>query len=116
MEFTMNQGHVNAGEVINLDTLKGDMDVDSSYALVKTDDMEVIRMALPEGKEINEHSVEGEMSMLCLKGDITFTIDGNERNLNEDDWLYLQREELFSYRVNRPTLLLVTILFVGKRD
>lgn len=108
----MNQGHIASGEVINLENLKGNMDVDSSYALVKTNDMEVIRMALHKGKTINEHSVDGEMSVQCLKGDILFTVDGKAVELTGDDWLYLKKEQPFSYSVKEDTILLVTILFV----
>lgn len=107
----MNQGHVESGEVINLETLKGDMNVDASYALVKTEDMEVIRMALPEGKEITEHSVKGEMSIQCLRGNIRFRVGNVVRNLSADDWMFLEREQVFSYTVTSNTILLVTILF-----
>lgn len=108
----MNQGHVESGEVINLTTLKKDMEVDASYALVKTEDMEVIRMALPEGKTIDEHSVEGEMSVQCLRGHILFTVDGKPVDLTENEWLYLEKKQPFSYSVKKDTILLVTILFV----
>lgn len=107
----MNQGHVTSGEVINLGTLKGEMDVDTSYALVKTEDMEVIRMALPKGKTINEHNVDGEMSVQCLRGHILFTVDGQAVELTGDDWMYLQKKQSFSYSVKNDTVLLVTILF-----
>ena len=109
----MNHGHVESSEVINLETMKGDMNVDASYALVKSNDMEVIRMALPRGKEITEHSVEGEMSVLCLKGDIRFRVEGVVRNLGEEDWMYLQKQQTFSYTVKEDTILLVTILFTN---
>jgi quercetin dioxygenase-like cupin family protein len=107
----MNQGHVQSGEVINLSTLKEDMDVDASYALVKTSDMEVIRMALHKGKTIEEHSVDGEMSVQCLRGKILFNVGEKAVELQEDDWLYLQKKQNFSYSVKEDTILLVTILF-----
>lgn len=107
----MNQGHIDSGEVVNLETLKDNMDVDASYALVKTEDMEVIRMALHEGKTIEEHSVEGEISVQCLRGDILFTVGGKAVELTSGDWLYLQKKEPFSYSVKKDTILLVTILF-----
>lgn len=110
----MNQGHVQSGEVINLATLKRDMDVDSSYALVKSSDMEVIRMALHEGKTIEEHSIEGEMSVQCLKGNIQFTVAGEKVQLAEDDWLYLSKRQTFSYSVKTDTILLLTILFTDE--
>jgi quercetin dioxygenase-like cupin family protein len=107
----MNQGHVQSGEVINLELLKGDMDVDASYALIKTEDMEVIRMALPEGKEINQHSVEGEMSVQCLTGHIQFKVEDTLQNLTPDDWMFIERNKLFSYTVKEDTIVLATILF-----
>lgn len=110
----MNQGHIQSGEVVNLETLKGEMDVDASYALVKTNDMEVIRMSVHKGKTIDEHSVDGEMSVQCLKGDILFMVDGNARELTASDWLYLEKKQTFSYSVKEDTILLVTILFTEK--
>lgn len=111
----MKQGHVGSGEVINLETLKGNMQVDASYALVKTNDMEVIRMALPEGKSIDEHSVEGEVSVQCLKGDILFTVNGKAVELRRDDWLFLEKRQTYSYSVKKDTILLVTILFTNNK-
>ena len=110
----MNQGHIKSGEVVNLETLREEMDVDASYALVKTDDMEVIRMAVQKGKTIDEHNIEGEMSVQCLKGDILFMVDGNARELMPGDWLYLQKKQNFSYSVKEDTILLVTILFTNE--
>ncbi|NGP76138.1 hypothetical protein G3570_05815 [Balneolaceae bacterium YR4-1] len=107
----MSQGHIKSGEVVNLETLREEMDVDASYALVKTEDMEVIRMAVPKGKTIDEHHISGEMTVQCLKGDILFMVDGEARELTQSDWLYLQREQNFSYSVKEDTILLVTILF-----
>jgi hypothetical protein len=46
----MNKGHLNSGEAINLGNLGKDMDVGASYALIKTEAMEVIRMVVPKGK------------------------------------------------------------------
>ena len=68
----MTKGHVESGEVINLNTLKDGMSKKSTFALAKTKDMEVIRMVIPRGKSITEHSVEGEISVQCLKGEVIF--------------------------------------------
>lgn len=107
----MSQGHIQSGEVVNLETLREEMDVDASYALVKTDDMEVIRMAVQKGKTIDEHHISGEMTVQCLRGDILFMVDGEAKELTQNDWLYLQKKQNFSYSVKKDTILLVTILF-----
>jgi quercetin dioxygenase-like cupin family protein len=107
-----NQGHIQSGEIINLEMLKGDMQVDASYALVKTDDMEVIRMSLPAGKKIDKHHLDGEVSIQCLKGSIQFQLDDSVLDLKPEDWIFLRKKQPFSYTVNEDTILLTTILFV----
>jgi quercetin dioxygenase-like cupin family protein len=112
----INQGHVQSGEIINLEMLKGDMHVDASYALVKTDDMEVIRMALSANKKISEHHLDGEISVQCLKGHIQFYLEDSVRDLKPEDWMFLEKKQPFSYRVKEDAILLVTILFVDHDD
>lgn len=89
------------------------MDVDTSYALVKTPNVEVIRMKLPHGKSVVEHSVNGEITVQCIEGDIFFNVNGRGIELSENDWLYLKKEQIFSYSVKSDTILLVTILFTN---
>lgn len=109
----MNQGHVQSGEVINLDTLRDGMPEDSTFALVKTDDMEVIRMVLPRGKDIMEHSVEGEVSVQCLKGHVIFQVGEEAKEITENDWLYLTHNKPHALHAKTDSILLVTILFKG---
>jgi quercetin dioxygenase-like cupin family protein len=111
----MKGGHVKSGDCINLETLREEMDVETTYALVKTSNMEVIRMFLPHGKTVEEHSVNGELSVQCLKGHILFSLDGRAQELTEDDWLYLEKEQPFSYSVKSDSILLVTILFTDHK-
>lgn len=112
----MAQRKIAPGEVINLYSLTNDMPEDATLALMKTSDMEAIRMVLPKGKEINEHSVDGEMSVQCLEGRTEFIVDGETHLLSSGDWLYLSRHQPHSLQVIRDTILLVTILFVGDGD
>lgn len=107
----MSQGHVESGEIINLNTLKDGMAESSTFALVKTADMEVIRMVLPRGKNISNHSVEGEISAQCLKGEVLFQIGDEARTLSEDDWIYLRRNQPHALYAKTDSVLLLTILF-----
>lgn len=106
----MSTGHVGAGEVINLQSLDGRPD-DATLALVKTEHMEVIRMVLPRGKDIMEHSVDGEISVQCIKGRVLFQLDNNAQELTEGDWLYLKGKQKHALYAKRDAVLLVTILF-----
>lgn len=112
----MSQGHVESGETINLNTLKDGMSKDSTFALVKTDDMEVIRMVLPRGKDIERHSIEGEISVHCLKGDVLFQIGKKARKLSEDDWIYLRKNQPHALYAQTDAVLLLTILFTSNSE
>lgn len=112
----MAQKKLAPGEVVNLYSLKEDMPEDATLALMKTSDMEAIRMVLPKGKEITEHSVDGEMSVQCLEGRTEFTVGDETHLLSSGDWLYLSRNQPHSLTVKRDTILLVTILFVGSSN
>lgn len=112
----MAQPKIAPGEVINLYSLKEDMPDDATLALMKTSDMEAIRMVLPKDKVISEHSVDGQISVQCLEGKTEFKVDDQTHVLSSGDWLYLNRKQPHSLRVIRDTILLVTILFVGNSE
>ena len=112
----MNQGHVEAGEVVNLETLKPGMSKDSSYALIKTNDMEVIRMVVPEGREVEEHSVKGEVSVQCLDGTVQFRVGEETKKLTVGSWLYMERNQPYSIYGETDSVLLVTILFTPEPE
>ena len=107
----MNQGHIEAGEVVDLGTLKPDMDKDASYALIKTSDMEVIRMVVPAGRKTDEHSVAGEVSFQCLEGSVQLHVGDDIKQLTKGSWVFLERKQPYSISGISDGVLLVTILF-----
>ncbi len=109
----MAQKKLEPGEVVNLYNLKDDMPEDATLALMKTGDMEAIRMVLPKGKEITKHSVDGEMSVQCLEGKTEFDVGGKLHLLSRGDWLYLSRNQPHSLRVVEDSVILITILFTN---
>jgi quercetin dioxygenase-like cupin family protein len=108
----MNKGHIESGEIINLKTLKDGMSEHSTFALIKTKEMEVIRMVLPRGKDIMEHQVEGEISVHCLQGNVIFRVEDSAIELSENDWFYLEGNQSHALHAKEDTILLVTILFI----
>jgi len=109
----MSHQKIKPGEIVNLYSTGGDLPEEATVALVKSSDMEVIRMVLPKDKEVNEHSVDGELSVQCLEGRVEFTADNKTQVLSSGDWLYLERNQPHSLKVVRDAILLVTILFVN---
>lgn len=107
----MNKGNINIGEVVNLDSLSKEMDAGATYALIKTEDMEVIRMVIPGGKHIPEHKVKGQLTVQCLKGEVQFSFEGNSLTLRENDWICLDKKTMHSLKALNDSVLLLTILF-----
>ncbi len=49
--------HAKPGEVVNLETWAEDLTTEQTKAIIKTNEMELIRLVLPQGKEILNHKV-----------------------------------------------------------
>lgn len=101
--------HCAPGEVLNLLRLNGDLPHDSTFAVVKTEQLDVIRMFLPEGKRIAEHHVQGEITVQCISGRVEFTVAGEPRELTAHDWIFLAAEQPHALHATEESVLLVTI-------
>lgn len=101
--------HSAPGEVINLLRLKGELPRERTFAIVKTETMEVIRMFLPAGKKIPPHSVAGEITVQCISGRLTFNVEEKARELCAADWLFLAANQQHSLEAFEDSILLVTI-------
>ncbi len=106
--------HIEKGERINLFELNEHLPQDRTFALIKTDTMEVIRLALPAGKHVPQHRVAGEITVQCLSGELVFMVENAERELRAGDWLYLAGFEEHSLSAITDCLLLVTIFLPVK--
>jgi quercetin dioxygenase-like cupin family protein len=102
--------HAVSGERIALQ--RGDDDIAhfTSIALVKTEHMELIRLVLPKEKPMPEHRVEGEMTLLCLEGEIAFDAHGRTTILRPGEMVYLAGGEPHAVRANKDAVGLLTIL------
>lgn len=102
--------HAVSGERIALQ--RGDDDIAhfTSIALVKTEHMELIRLVLPKEKPMPEHRVEGEMTLLCLEGEIAFDAHGRTTILRPGEMVYLAGGEPHAVRANKDAVALLTIL------
>ena len=102
--------HAASGERIALQ--RGDDDIAhfTSIALVKTEHMELIRLVVPKEKPMPEHWVEGEMTLLCLEGEIAFSAHGRTTILAPNEMVYLAGGEPHAIRANQDAVALMTIL------
>lgn len=83
-----------------------------SCALVKTDEFEAIRMAIPADREVcHNHSVEGPITLYCLTGRIALTADANQHSIRAGQWLFLPGGVPHTIRGVEDSLVLLTIMF-----
>jgi quercetin dioxygenase-like cupin family protein len=78
--------------------------------LVKTRSMEIIRMVLPAGKQIPPHKVVGEIAVQCLEGRVELTADGDARELQGGELVWLAGGAQHALRGIEDATVLVTIL------
>lgn len=105
--------HAKSNEVVPL-LPGGDLSNSRTATLVKTADLELIRLVLPAGKEIPSHKVPGEITVQCLEGRVAFTAHGKTQELTAGQLLYLAAGEPHAVKGIEASSLLVTLL-IGKK-
>lgn len=101
--------HAKVGEVIKL-PLGAALGNFKTTALVKTEELELIRLVLPAGKEIPSHKAPGKITVQCLEGRVDFTFAGKTQELIPGQLLYLAANEPHAVKGIENSSLLVTLL------
>lgn len=101
--------HAASGEVIDVRPLKQKIAETKTTTLLKTSDMEVLRLVMPMGKTIAEHKAPGEITVQCLEGKIIFTSNGNAQELVAGELLYLNAAVPHAVHAIEDSSALVTI-------
>jgi quercetin dioxygenase-like cupin family protein len=109
----MSISHAKPNEVISL-PLGTVLGSSKTTTLVKTADLELIRLVLPAGKEIPMHQAHGEITVQCLEGRISFTAESKTQELSPGQLLYLRTGEPHALKAIEDSSVLVTIL-LGKK-
>jgi quercetin dioxygenase-like cupin family protein len=107
----MSISHARPGQVIDVRPFGPAFAGAKTTALIRTADLEVIRLVVPRGKEIPTHSTKGAITVHCLEGQVDFTIDGEARELGGGHLLYLDANQPHSVLGIDDATLLVTITF-----
>ena len=102
--------HAKPGQVIALAPAGEDTTTFSSIALTKTEQIELIRLVLPAGKEMPEHHVKGDITFQCLAGDIAFITNGSPTALKAGEMLYLEGGTPHALRAVSDSVALLTIV------
>ncbi|MBI1890310.1 MAG: cupin domain-containing protein [Burkholderiales bacterium] len=106
--------HAQSGQLINVRPHGNELSAAPSRALVKTQELEVMRLVLPAGKTMPAHQVPGEVTLLCLEGAVELQAHGKSQVMRAGDLVYLRGNEPHALRAIEDASLLHTILL--KRD
>lgn len=106
--------HASPGELFDVGPLGSALADAKTRTLLKTDDMEVLRLVLPAGKTIAEHKVPGEITVQCLEGRVQFTAMGKTVELTTGKMLYLTVAQTHALHALEDSSLLVFILLCKK--
>ncbi|QDV14339.1 Cupin domain protein [Rosistilla oblonga] len=102
--------HAKSGEIIDVGPLGDELSGTKTSALLKSDEMELLRLVLPAGKTIAEHKAPGEITVHCLEGRVQFTTLGATLELTAGRLLHLPAGEPHALHAVEDSSLLVTIV------
>jgi quercetin dioxygenase-like cupin family protein len=98
------------GEIIDIVTPSDD----KTRALIKSDELEVMRLVVPRGKTVDTHQVPGDITVQCLAGRAALITPEGELELHAGQLVYLAGGTPHAVRGLDDAWLLVTIAFQPK--
>ncbi|MBB02583.1 MAG: cupin [Planctomyces sp.] len=102
--------HAEYGDVIDVGPLGAALSSSTTQTLLKTDQLQLVRMVMPQGKEIAEHKAPGPITVQCLEGKIAFTTLGKTQELVAGQMLCLPAEEPHALKCLEEASFLLTLL------
>ncbi|MCC6418231.1 MAG: cupin domain-containing protein [Gemmataceae bacterium] len=102
--------HAQPGEIVSVRPLGAALASAQTKTLVRAEEVEVLRLIVPAGKEIHEHRAKGEIIVQCLEGQIAFTAFGKTQTLQAGELLYLPTGEAHTVKGIEDASVLLTIL------
>ena len=105
----MAQSHLSSNQLGSVAPLGARIAGTPSFALVKGRQLEVMRLTLPAGKSLPEHSAPGEITVQCLEGRVCFEAGGQRHDMQPGDFLYLQAGQPHALQAVTDASLLLTV-------
>lgn len=109
----MAQVHARSGQVVHLARWADPSTAAVTSAILKAEQLEVVRIVLAAGKAFPEHHVQGEITVLCLEGKILFHTPQAEQSMGPGDFIHLRRGEPHSLHALQDSSALLTICLVN---
>lgn len=102
--------HASSGQVIPIQPFGERLRDAQSVALVRDDRIEVMRLALPAGKELPEHFAYGPVTILCIEGEVDLAAHDTVKRMRTGDFVYLAAKVPHALRAAQDASVLVTMV------
>ncbi|MEO5695588.1 MAG: cupin domain-containing protein [Burkholderiaceae bacterium] len=103
--------HAQPLDVIDIRPLGGRLRDAVTTSLLKTPALQLMRLVLPAGQSMPEHSVPGTITVQCLEGEAVLATPGRSCPLGAGHLVMLEGGEPHTVRAVTDASLLVTVLF-----
>lgn len=111
----MAQPHTASGQVVHLSPLAHQMPEAVTTAILKSEQLELVRIVMAKGKSMPEHKVQGEITVLCLEGRIALSTTEGTRMLGPFDLIHLRGGEPHGLMAEEDATALLTICLAPQR-
>ncbi|MGY6269706.1 AraC family ligand binding domain-containing protein [Achromobacter denitrificans] len=104
--------HANPLEVIDLLHPESSLEPEPavSVSLLRTTELQLIRLVLPAGHRMPSHHVPGVLTLHCLAGQVDIETPGRQCTLGDGQLVMLQGDEPHSLHARVPTVVLLTLI------
>lgn len=102
--------HAQALDIIDLRPLGPGLPGAVTSSLLKTRSLQLMRLVLPAGQGLPEHSVPGAITVLCLEGEAVVTTPSRRCPLGAGQLVMLEGGEPHAVQALSDASLLVTVL------
>ena len=104
--------HARPGQIVHLHASDGTLPSPQSFALFKSDQLELLRLVLPRGKSFPSHRVAGEVTMHVLDGRVEIEAAGIPQILGAGQLMHLEGDVEHSLKGIEDASVLVTIVLL----
>lgn len=81
-----------------------------SVSLLRTAELQIIRLVLPAGHRMPSHQVQGVVTLQCLQGRVDIDASGGRCTLAEGQLVTLPGDEPHSLHADVPAIVLLTLV------
>ena len=106
----MNKPLVKPGESVNVQQLGTILGTRQKVILVKTANVEIIHLVIPDGEMIPTHEAQGEIILHCLEGRVSVSALEKTVELSTGQMFYFSVNEPFSIHGIERASLIATIV------